>query len=168
MKKEDLTISNILTISRFILAPVIMYFILNSQQYIALALFLVALLTDALDGYLARKLNQSTRLGKILDPISDKILLALVILAILIKYEFYGWIIILAISIFVYAIFYLFFIKREIKITRMGKIFLVIEILLLILMIFGYVNHLIIYLFVLSLSIPGLNYLYSIIRSDKK
>ncbi len=77
---------NILTIFRIVLAPVIAILIWketsNTQLIIAFLLFLVAGITDWLDGYLARKLEVQSHLGRILDPIADKVLVACVLLAI--------------------------------------------------------------------------------------
>ncbi len=75
-KSEIWTISNILTTIRILLLPWIIYFfVLNTRrsQRIALILMIIAALTDLSDGFLARKLNQRTNLGKILDPIADKL-----------------------------------------------------------------------------------------------
>jgi len=71
-------ISNILTISRLILAPIIMVLILFRIWAVAIALLAIAFATDILDGYLARKLKQESKLGKVLDPIADKTLALLV------------------------------------------------------------------------------------------
>ncbi len=76
---------NTLTIFRIILAPVIATLIWretnDAQLILAFLLFLVAGITDWLDGYLARKLDIQSHLGKILDPVADKILVACVLLA---------------------------------------------------------------------------------------
>lgn len=75
-KNEIWTISNILTTIRILLLPWIIYFfVLNTRrsQQIAFILMIIAALTDLSDGFLARKLNQKTNLGKVLDPIADKL-----------------------------------------------------------------------------------------------
>lgn len=76
------TIPNILTIARVIAAPcVVLAFVFFTRplaDWIAFWLFVVAALTDFLDGWLARRLNQQSALGTMLDPIADK---AMVIIA---------------------------------------------------------------------------------------
>ncbi|HDZ11551.1 MAG TPA: hypothetical protein ENH53_04990 [Bacteroidetes bacterium] len=77
-KTEIWTISNILTLTRILLLPWIIYFFVQDtrkSQNIAFGLMVLAALTDLSDGFLARKLNQKTNLGKILDPIADKLAL---------------------------------------------------------------------------------------------
>lgn len=69
-----MNLPNKLTIIRVILVPVTMALILAGHFYAALAVFVVASLTDFLDGYLARKNNLVTSFGKIMDPLADKIL----------------------------------------------------------------------------------------------
>lgn len=79
----NMTISNIITISRLVLLPFIIYFLLAEQRLVAFVIMLVSLFSDGLDGYLARKLNQESRLGKFLDPLCDKIFLAAVLITLL-------------------------------------------------------------------------------------
>ena len=74
-----LNLPNKITVSRILLIPIIIFFYLASSfmvcgKLIATILFAVACLTDFLDGYFARKLNQVTTLGKFLDSIADKML----------------------------------------------------------------------------------------------
>lgn len=78
-----MTISNIITISRLVLLPFIIYFLLTEQRLVAFVIMLVSLFSDGLDGYLARRLNQESRLGKFLDPLCDKIFLAAVLVTLL-------------------------------------------------------------------------------------
>jgi cardiolipin synthase len=66
---------NAITISRIALVPVLILALKDRQYDLALALFLAAGISDALDGFLAKRLHLITRLGGILDPAADKILL---------------------------------------------------------------------------------------------
>ncbi len=72
--KKSMNIANILTILRIIMVPIFMYMLLDSEFEWAIIIFVLASFTDFLDGYLARKLNLVTNLGKFLDPLADKIL----------------------------------------------------------------------------------------------
>ena len=78
-----MTVSNIITISRLALLPFIVYFLLTDQRIIAFVIMLISLLSDGLDGYLARKFHQESRLGKFLDPLCDKIFLAAILITLL-------------------------------------------------------------------------------------
>ncbi|MDE6868693.1 MAG: CDP-diacylglycerol--glycerol-3-phosphate 3-phosphatidyltransferase [Clostridia bacterium] len=72
-----MNLPNKLTISRVALIPVfILFFYLNftAHYFVALGVFAIAGITDAFDGYIARKYNLVTNLGKFLDPIADKVL----------------------------------------------------------------------------------------------
>ena len=70
------TFINILTLSRIFIACLIFILLTSPDGYfLALFLFFIAGMTDYLDGYLARKYNEVSQLGEILDPIADKILI---------------------------------------------------------------------------------------------
>ncbi|AOY77263.1 CDP-diacylglycerol--glycerol-3-phosphate 3-phosphatidyltransferase [Clostridium formicaceticum] len=74
-----MNLANRLTILRIFLIPVFMIFLLNKIPYgveIAAFIFIIAAITDALDGYVARKKNQITTLGKFMDPLADKLLVS--------------------------------------------------------------------------------------------
>jgi len=74
-----MNIPNFISLLRILLIPVmVVFFYLNieGKYLIAAAVFAVCAFTDFLDGYLARRLNQVTNLGKFLDPIADKVLIA--------------------------------------------------------------------------------------------
>ena len=68
------TIPNVLTMIRLLLVPVFVILFFNGMKKTALVVFIVASLTDFLDGYLARKLNQITDFGKLFDPLADKLM----------------------------------------------------------------------------------------------
>jgi CDP-diacylglycerol--glycerol-3-phosphate 3-phosphatidyltransferase len=73
---------NLLTYSRIVAIPVIAWFIVSgfpTLRWIAFALYVAAAITDFLDGYLARRWNQSSPLGRMLDPIADKLLVGALI-----------------------------------------------------------------------------------------
>ena len=77
------TIPNIITFIRIFLIPIILYLMFSENPNIVLlagGLFIISSISDYFDGYLARTLNQSSRLGTLLDPIADKLLVASVII----------------------------------------------------------------------------------------
>ena len=76
MKNRILTVPNQLTFLRLAFLPFFIIAIKYDDYRAALAIFLVAGLTDGLDGLVARELNQKTPLGAYLDPIADKLLLS--------------------------------------------------------------------------------------------
>lgn len=82
-----MNIPNTLTILRVVLIPFFVIFMLfdvtDVDKYIALAIFIVASLTDMLDGYLARKNHQVTNFGKFMDPLADKLLVCTAIICLM-------------------------------------------------------------------------------------
>ncbi|MGM0328596.1 MULTISPECIES: CDP-alcohol phosphatidyltransferase family protein [Enterococcus] len=72
-RKEIRTIPNLLSIIRILLLPFYLYFMSKQAFYLAGSIILFSGVTDFLDGYIARRFNQITELGKVLDPIGDKL-----------------------------------------------------------------------------------------------
>lgn len=77
IKKEILTIPNILSVVRVALIPIYAYLYLNATEtkdyYVAAAIMAASMITDFFDGIIARKCNMISTLGKILDPVADKL-----------------------------------------------------------------------------------------------
>ena len=86
------TIPNILTALRLIAAPAVVIATLAFQEplsyWIALLIFVVAGLTDFVDGYLARLWKQETAFGKMMDPIADKTIVIMTLIALLVPFNF--------------------------------------------------------------------------------
>jgi cardiolipin synthase (CMP-forming) len=97
-KSHRMNIPNSLTILRILLVPVYIGFMTYGWFGMALLTLLVAGLTDAVDGYLARKLNQRTRLGTLLDPLADKVLLTSSFISLAILHLVPYWVVILVVS----------------------------------------------------------------------
>lgn len=70
-----MNIPNILTLARIFLTPMLVWFLIGNHVELAFCVFVSAGFTDALDGLLARILDQKSRLGSFLDPLADKLLL---------------------------------------------------------------------------------------------
>ncbi|MDA0753755.1 MAG: CDP-diacylglycerol--glycerol-3-phosphate 3-phosphatidyltransferase [Candidatus Marinimicrobia bacterium] len=84
------TLINTLTFSRILLAVIIFLLLMSPDGYLlALVLFFLAGVTDYFDGYLARKYNAVSKLGEILDPIADKILILFVLFGLAINLSSY-------------------------------------------------------------------------------
>ncbi len=95
-----LKIPTLLTFSRIILTPVFIYYFLqeeHSAKLIATFVYFFASFTDWLDGYLARRLNHTTRLGQFLDPIADKVLVSSALFMFAYKNYLYFWMVIIII-----------------------------------------------------------------------
>jgi cardiolipin synthase len=75
MSSRIVTLPNLLTVIRMALIPVFVIFLYYQRFWLSLAVFVTAGVTDGLDGMLARRFDQKSQLGTILDPIADKLLL---------------------------------------------------------------------------------------------
>ena len=75
MSSRIITLPNLLTMFRMALIPIFVSLLFYRKFELALGVFILAGITDGLDGLFARRLNQGSQLGAILDPIADKLLL---------------------------------------------------------------------------------------------
>jgi cardiolipin synthase len=92
------TIPNFITIIRFLLVPAIIYAMLSDAMGWALAGFLAAGISDAVDGFIARSFDQKSELGAYLDPMADKVMLVSVFVMLGYLGELPLWLVILAVS----------------------------------------------------------------------
>lgn len=88
-----LNVPNLLSISRLVLLPLILFLIATHQYITALFFMIISWLTDALDGYIARKTNQVTNMGKILDHFVDKIWVGTILVTLVITRDLPWWIV---------------------------------------------------------------------------
>lgn len=90
-----MNLANKLTLSRIFLVPVFMFVLLIKipyGEYIAAGIFIIAASTDGLDGYIARKRKQVTNLGKLMDPLADKLLITAALISLVELRTVPGWI----------------------------------------------------------------------------
>lgn len=92
------SIPNIITLVRILLVPVIVWAIASGQMKIAFGIFVIAGVSDAVDGFLAKRFNMASELGALLDPLADKALLVSIYVALGIWGAFPRWIVILVVS----------------------------------------------------------------------
>ena len=76
-----LTVPNVLSLVRLLAMPLVWFDITGDRPVRALVVLAVLVASDWVDGYVARRFDQVSRLGKVLDPISDRVLIAIVVLA---------------------------------------------------------------------------------------
>lgn len=93
-----MSIPNIITLGRILLVPVIVWAIASNQMAIAFAVFIVAGVSDAVDGFLAKRFNMASELGALLDPLADKALLVSIYIALGTWGAVPRWIVILVVS----------------------------------------------------------------------
>jgi cardiolipin synthase len=92
------SIPNIITLGRILLVPIIIWAIASSQMEVAFAVFVVAGVSDGVDGFLAKRFNMASELGAMLDPLADKALLVSIYMALGIWGAIPRWIVILVVS----------------------------------------------------------------------
>jgi CDP-diacylglycerol--glycerol-3-phosphate 3-phosphatidyltransferase len=96
-----LNLPNKLTLARIFLVPIIIVFLIAGEKvpnYTACAIFLAAVFTDWLDGRIARSTRQVTTLGKLLDPIADKLLISTALIALVQVGRAPAWMVVLIVG----------------------------------------------------------------------
>jgi cardiolipin synthase (CMP-forming) len=129
--KEILKTSNLISILRILLVIPTAYFLshineIESYRIIVILFFVGAYITDLLDGFVARKFNQITEFGKIIDPLADKVFVTMIVLQLFWMEEipsYYFWIIILRdLVIFIGGIFVSKRIGKVLPSNLLGKL----------------------------------------------
>jgi len=93
-----LSIPNLITLGRILLVPIVVWAISSGAMWIAFVLFVVAGVSDGVDGFLAKRFNMTTELGAYLDPLADKALIVSIYLTLGINGEIPRWLVILVVS----------------------------------------------------------------------
>ena len=87
---QNLTVPNALSVLRILIIPFFAWYFMQDQLVAAVALLVLSGLSDCVDGFIARKLNQVTELGKMLDPLADKLTQGVVALCLAVKFPVIG------------------------------------------------------------------------------
>lgn len=110
-KNQILTIPNLLSLFRLLLIPLILYvYCAKEMYYLTIILIVISGLTDVIDGFIARHFNQVSDLGKVIDPVADKLTQGALIICLSFRYK------LMILLIVVFAI-------KEIIMSIMGLIF---------------------------------------------
>jgi len=122
-----MTVPNLITTIRIILAPVFVIYLINDQFLPALIVFLLCAVSDGLDGMVARLMNQRSKLGAYLDPLADKLLLVAAFVTLSVRGYLPAWLTVLVFSrdtIILLGVLVLFLNRMEfsIKPTPVSKI----------------------------------------------
>ncbi|MGQ9812924.1 MAG: CDP-diacylglycerol--glycerol-3-phosphate 3-phosphatidyltransferase [Dissulfurimicrobium sp.] len=122
-----MNIPNLFTLIRIVMVPLLIIFLVNRRFFDALIVFGIAGATDAFDGLIARLLKQKTKIGAILDPIADKLLLTSSYVTLAVVGMLPNWFAIVIISrdvIIVLGVLILFLLQGDVEIrpTILGKL----------------------------------------------
>jgi len=93
-----LSIPNLITLGRILLVPIVIWAITAGEMRVAFVLFLAAGISDAVDGFLAKRFGMATELGAYLDPLADKAMLVSIYVALGITDAVPRWLVILVVS----------------------------------------------------------------------
>jgi cardiolipin synthase len=98
ISQASLTIPNLITLLRILLTPLFIIFLIQGCYRRALAVFILAGLSDLADGLIARTWQQKSRLGTYLDPLADKLLMATSFVTLSIYHEIPSWLTVIVLS----------------------------------------------------------------------
>ena len=94
----NLSIPNLITLARILLVPVVVWAIASNQMLFAFLLFAAAGVSDAVDGFLAKRFGMASELGAYLDPLADKVLIVAIYVSLGITDKLPAWLVILVVS----------------------------------------------------------------------
>jgi cardiolipin synthase len=86
-----LTLANVVSVVRLMAIPVFLYLVIHDHLVPAFILLVAAVLTDFVDGMIARRMNQITKLGQFLDPLADRLFIAAAVVALAIQHVVPWW-----------------------------------------------------------------------------
>tara|TARA_B100000315_G_C14515195_1_gene558821 strand:+ start:111 stop:1142 length:1032 start_codon:yes stop_codon:yes gene_type:complete len=162
--KDVFSIPNQITYIRILLIPVFVIFLLMDipyRDYIAAFIFIILSLSDALDGYIARKKQQITGIGKIIDPIADKLLISAALIFLIGRIQLWMAVIIISRELII-TVARLFFLPKKVVIgaSKLGKIKTVSQIIAILTVILSIpLNWLFMLIAVIITVVSGLDYL---------
>lgn len=113
-----MNLPNLITFGRLLTVPITVYLLMQSAYLAAFILFLLAGVSDALDGYLAKRNNQTTELGAILDPLADKALLVGVYVTLGLQGNLPNWLVVLVVFrdvLIIGGVIILFLVRLDVK-----------------------------------------------------
>src|SRR5262245_13398718 len=93
-----LSLPNLITLARILLVPVMVWAIASDQMIVAFILFLIAGVSDGVDGFLAKRFGMATEVGAYLDPLADKVLIVSIYVSLGIVEAIPRWLVILVVS----------------------------------------------------------------------
>ena len=97
MSRLGLNLPNLISFGRLLLVPLAISLILEGSYWAAFWVFVVVGISDALDGFIAKRFNRRTRLGALLDPLADKVLLVSVYVTLGIAGQLWPWLVVLVV-----------------------------------------------------------------------
>ena len=95
---QALNTPNLITLGRALIVPIVFWLVIDGHDAAAFFLFVIAGISDGVDGYLARRYNQRTELGAYLDPLADKLLLVSIFIGLGIRGDLPSWLVIAAVA----------------------------------------------------------------------
>lgn len=98
VRDPRVSLPNLITLGRILLVPVIIWAITSGQMAVAFVLFFIAGVSDAVDGFLAKRFNMQSEIGALLDPLADKCLLVSIYIALGLTADVPRWLVILVVS----------------------------------------------------------------------
>lgn len=137
--EDILTIPNIVTFIRLIILPFILIYFVKGYNWVAFLLLLIAGLTDVVDGFLARRLNQTTSFGRILDPVVDKIFFMMIIVFLVFYSDFPLWAFISIVGLEILIIFGSYLLMKKYELIPSSNIYGKISITILSLSLYMYI-----------------------------